>query len=180
MKSKEEKIADMVIGFARGVTIGILMISLSACSSCEQLSRRCPPVTSRTDSIHIHDTIIKEVHFRDTIQVVQLVPEFIYVTAPAGDTAYGETEYARAMAWLCGGSIYLNLWNKDSAAVLVKRIEVLEQRLREASRVSASVEIKEVRFIPQIVRILAWAGGLLIAYHVGKVVLKVLVRYLRV
>lgn len=182
MSDKEHKIAarNWWRGFLTAAMAGLSIWLWSSCSPCQRLERRCPPVASRTDSIHIHDTIIREVYFRDTVQVVKLVPEYIYVMAPAGDTAYGETEYARAMAWLCGGNVCLRMWNKDSAAVLVKRIEVLEQRLREASRVSESVEVKTERYIPMFVRILAWTGGLLIAYHVGKVVLKVLVKYLRV
>ena len=182
MNDKEHKIAarNWWRGFLTAMLAGLLIWLSASCSPCQQLAKRCPPVESRTDSIHIHDTVIREVYFRDTVQVVKLVPEYIYVMAPAGDTAYGETEYARAMAWLCGWNVCMQMWNKDSAAVLVKQIEVLEQRLREMSRVSESVEVKTERYIPWFVRVLAWAGGLFIAYHVGKVVLKVVVRYLRV
>lgn len=182
MNCKGHKIAarNWWRGFLTAAAACLLLWLWSACSQCERLSRRCPPVASRTDSIHIHDTIMREVYIRDTIQVVRLVPEYIYVMAQAGDTAYAETAYARAMAWLCGGNVCLNMWNKDSAAVLVKQIEVLEQRLRETSRVSESVEVKTERYIPWFVRVLAWAGGLLIAYHVGKVFIKVVIRYLRV
>lgn len=184
MNSKVKKIADMLIGFVRGVCIGIgilmMLMYLSSCSPCERLSRRCPPVESARDSVYVHDTVVRTVYVHDTVQTVRLVPEYIYVMALAGDTAYGETAYARAMAWLCGGNICLRVCNKDSAAVLVKQVEVLEQRLREASRVSERVEVKTERYVPWIVKVLAWAGGILIAYHVGKFVLKVIVRYLRV
>ena len=192
MKIRKQDIAEFfrrVIFFMIGyISIPALMIIaavclqcfMSSCTPCKQLERRCPPAVSRTDSIHIHDTVIREVYIRDTVQVVKLVPEYIYVMARAGDTAYGETEYARAMAWLCGGNICMQMWNKDSAAVLVKQIEILEERLREVSHLKNEVEIREVRYIPMFVRIMAWAGGLFIAYHLGKVFIKVAVRYLRV
>lgn len=162
-----------------GVCTVAIMPSVSSCSPCERLSRRCPPVESVRDSVYVHDTVVRTVYVHDTVQTVRLVPEYIYVTAPAGDTAYGETAYARAMAWLCGGNVSLRMWNKDSAAVLVKQIEVLEQRLREMSRVSERVEVKTERYVPWIVKVLAWAGGIALLYAVGKTVLRIAVRALQ-
>lgn len=158
----------------------VLVLLVSGCNPCARLSRRCPPAASRTDSIYIHDTIIRTEKVLDTAMLLRLLQRFISVTSPAGDTAYAETEYARAMAWLCGKNICLNMWNKDSGVVDVPKIEVTEQHLRETSRVSESVEVKTERYIPWFVRVMAWAGGLLIAYHVGKVFIKVVVRYMRV
>lgn len=135
---------------------------------------------SSRDSISVLDSVNRRVTFNFVNQPVKLIPQYFSVSAPAGDTARAETAYSAAMAWLCGDNVNLQLWNKDSAEVLVKQIEILEERLREVSHLKNEVEIREVRYIPMFVRIMAWAGGLLIAYHVGKVVLKVLVRYLRV
>lgn len=167
-------------GFVLDAFVGILLATLPACSPCERLARRCPPVESARDSVYVHDTVVRNVYVRDTVQAVRLVPEYIYVMAPAGDTVRGETAYARAMAWLCSGNVCLRLWNKDSAAVLVKQVEVLEQRLREMSRVSERVEVRTERYVPWIVKVLAWAGGILILYTVGKFVVRIAVRYLRV
>lgn len=181
MKDKNRKeTPDWRIGFVLGACVGILLTYLSSCSPCERLSRRCPPVESARDSVYVHDTVVRTVYVHDTVQTVRLVPEYIYVMAPAGDTAYGETAYARAMAWLCGGNVSLRMWNKDSAAVLIKQVEVLEQRLREMSRVSERVEVRTERYVPWIVKVLAWAGGILILYTVGKFVIRIVVRYLRV
>lgn len=162
-----------------GVSSGWFLIWAASCSPCERLSRRCPPAESVRDSVYVHDTVVRHVYVHDTVQTVRLVPEYVYIMAPASDTVRGETTYARAMAWLCGGHVCLRMWNKDSADVLVKQIEVLEQRLREMSRVSERVEVKTERYVPWVVKVLAWAGGIAILYAVGKTLVRIAVRYRR-
>ncbi|MCM1169975.1 MAG: hypothetical protein NC324_08590, partial [Bacteroides sp.] len=132
--------------------------TLSGCSPCERLSRRCPPIEYVRDSIHIHDTLIREVRITDTLMLVELVQETVRESVPIEDTAKAETDYARAEAYVDGSNIHLTLSNKDSAEVLVQRIETLERQLREAYREFENKKVQTVYKTRGIVKAGAWIG----------------------
>lgn len=82
-----------------------------------------------------------------------------------------------------GMIIAYNQYSKNKTTDLkieqFKQVEVLEQRLREMSRVSEPVEVRTERYVPWIVKVLAWAGGIALLYAVGKTMLRIAVRALQ-
>ncbi len=154
---------------------------MAACNPCARLSRRCPPVESVQDSVWCYDTLIREVRVVDTLQVVRLVAEQHTAVVLATDTARAETRYTRAEAHLTdGGTLALRVSNKDSADVLVKKIEALEYQLSRRERLTAVTKIKEVRYVPGFIKFLAWVGGIALLYILIKIVIRVVMMYLRV
>lgn len=159
----------------------IMPLSLSACNPCARLSRRCPPVASVQDSVWCYDTIIREVRVVDTLQVVRLVAEQHTAVVLATDTARAETRYTRAVAHLTdGGALALRVSNKDSAEVWAKKIEALEYQLSRRERLTAVTKIREVRHVPGFVKFLAWVGGISLLYLLIKIVIRVVMMYMRV
>lgn len=161
------------------VLLPLLMLVFSACSPCARLSHRCAPLATVTDSVYVFDTLIRERYVVDTLQAVRLMPEYVYAMAPVKDTVQAATVYVRAMAWMDGERICLRVWNKDSATVLTQKIVALERQLAERGRIRTEERVQTVYQTPGLVKLLAWIGGLLLLYLVGKVVIKIVLRYSR-
>lgn len=143
------------------VFIGVM---LAACSPCEWLARRCPPVEYVRDSIHVTDTCWFETIIIDTPMVVKLPPEYIYIVRPHNDTAKGETAFTRGMAWCDGEKLNLELINKDSAEVLVQRIKTLERQLRYWQKFREQTSVKTEYRTRGIVKMFMWIGIVAAAY----------------
>ena len=89
---------------------------------------------------------------------VELERETVKEVVGISDTAMAETAYACAVSVVMGKSMVLKLWNKDSAEMLVQRINTLESRLKEAySRRSETKVVTEYR-TRGIVKAAAWFG----------------------
>lgn len=162
------------------VLLSLLLLAFSACSPCARLSRRCRQLSSVTDSVYVFDTLIRELRVVDTVQTVRLTPESVYVKAPVLDTVQAVTVYARALAWVEGERICLRVWNKDSAVVLTQKIVALERQLAERGRIQTEVRVQTVYQTPPPVKLLAWIGGVLLLYVIGKSVIRLCVRYMRI
>ena len=132
--------------------------ALSSCDPCGRLARRCPPAESVYDTVYRHDTLLREVRWVDTLLAVQLVREEVNVYTPLEDTARAETEYALAMSWAEGERLRLLLTNKDSAEVLVKRVEVLERQVSEERSRSVRTVVRTEYRTRGIVKAAAWYG----------------------
>lgn len=156
MKRKtKERIKDVVLWL---LAFGSAALYFSACSPCERLARRCPPVAYERDSIHVTDTLWFETLVIDTPMFVKLPPEYIYLVRPHNDTVKGETAFTRGMAWCDGESLNLELMNKDSAEVLVQRIKTLERRLLESYREKETGKVRTEYKTRGIVKVGAWIG----------------------
>ncbi|MCM1168883.1 MAG: hypothetical protein NC324_02995 [Bacteroides sp.] len=146
----------------------------SGCSPCERLSRRCPSVEYVRDSIHIHDTLIREVRITDTLMKVELIRETVNVTIPIKDTARANTLYANAVSWVDNDMLRLELSNRDSAEIMVQRIETLERQLREAYREIENNKVQTVYKTRGIVKIGAWIGLAAVAYMAIRLLILIL------
>lgn len=154
--------------------MSVLSLFVAGCSPCERLARLCPPQASKSEKEYIHDTLIREVHITDTLMLVKLVQETVRESVPIEDTARAETEYAEAEAYVNGGNIHLTLSNKDSAEVLVKRIETLERELHKAYKELQENSVQIVYQTRGIVKVFMWIGIIAVAYVVVRFLLFVL------
>lgn len=135
-----------------------LLLSVTGCDPCARLSRRCPPAASVQDSVWVHDSVRVERWQTDTVVRVRLERETVRETVDIGDTARAETVYAWALSYADGARLVLRLENKDSAEMLVQRINTLESRLKEAySRRSETKVVTQYR-CRTIVKVGAWIG----------------------
>ena len=146
-------------GYALALALLVLvLLSLTGCDPCARLARRCPPASTVQDSVWVHDSVWVERWRVDTVVRVKLERETVKEVVGISDTAMAETAYACAVSFVMGKSMVLKLWNKDSAEMLVQRINTLESRLKEAySRRSETKVVTEYR-TRGIVKAAAWFG----------------------
>ena len=146
-----------LFGIAIAALVALLLLFVG-CDPCARLSRRCPPAATVQDSVWIHDSVWVERWQTDTVVRVRLERETVRETVDIGDTARAETVYAWALSYADGARLVLRLENKDSAEMLVQRINTLESRLKEAySRRSETKVVTEYR-TRGIVKAAAWFG----------------------
>lgn len=151
-------------------------VSFSACNPCARLSRRCPPAVTSRDSVHVHDTVTITRWVTDTAVEAALRRELARVKALLGDTARTETSYAEAAAWVTDGGIWLELQNKECAAVDVPVFHEKEESRHEESRTKTeTVVVKEYR-TRGIVAAAAWFGLAAALWVVIRAVLRAFLR----
>ena len=146
-------------GYALALAVLIaLLLSVTGCDPCARLARRCPPAEAVQDSVWVHDSVWVERWQTDTVVRVKLERETVKEVVGISDTARAETVYAWALSYADGARLVLRLENKDSAEMLVQRINTLESRLKEAySRRSETKVVTEYR-TRGIVKAAAWFG----------------------
>ena len=146
-------------GYALALAVLIaLLLSVTGCDPCARLARRCPPAATVQDSVWVHDSVWVERWTTDTVVKVKLERETVRETVRIGDTARAETAYARALSYADGTRLVLRLENKDSAEMLVQRINTLESRLKEAYSARSEVKVQTVYKCRTVVKVGAWIG----------------------
>lgn len=126
-----------------GALVGILAAVL-AFASCGCL-RHCPCAPSSVrDSIYleIRDSVI----IRDTLLPVQLPADTAQVEAQPADTARAETSAAAAIAFLEGGAIRLEIWNKPAPILVPVQLPAMRihwERSGEAHTITRTVEVEK-------------------------------------
>lgn len=117
-----------------------------------------PPAASVQDSVYVRDSVWVERWTTDTVVKVKLERETVREVVGISDTAFAETAYACAVSFVMGKSMVLRLWNKDSADMLVRQLNEMKVRLREAySQRSETKVVTEYR-TRGIVKAAAWFG----------------------
>lgn len=146
-------------GYALALAVLIaLLLGVTACDPCARLARRCPPAASVQDSVYVRDSVWVERWTTDTVVKVKLERETVREVVGISDTAFAETAYACAVSFVMGKSMVLRLWNKDSADMLVRQLNEMKVRLREAySQRSETKVVTEYR-TRGIVKAAAWFG----------------------
>lgn len=144
-------IALACIAFVAGMAV--------ACDPC----RRCVTPAGTNTTTRIRDSVTVTIKVSRSLEPVHLLPGRASTTASGADTARAETDYATAIAYLRGRNIVLEIKNKDTAAALVRQIETLTERLREVSQTTENTIVKRERYVPGIVKALAWLGGAAVA-----------------
>ena len=155
-------------GYALALAVLIaLLLSVTGCDPCARLARRCPPAATVQDSVWVHDSVWVERWTVDTVVKVKLERETVREVVGISDTAFAETAYACAVSFVMGKSMVLRLWNKDSADMLVRQLNELKVRLREAySQRSETKVVTEYKCRP-IVQAGAWIGLAAVLLLVG-------------
>lgn len=157
-------------GFGYALALAVLvalLLSLTGCDPCARMARRCPPAASVQDSVWVHDSVWVERWRVDTVVRVKLERETVKEVAGISDTAFAETAYACAVSFVMGKSMVLRLWNKDSAEMLVQRINTLESRLKEAYSGRSEVKVVTEYRTRGIVKAAAWFGLVVVLCLVG-------------
>lgn len=161
-------------GYALALAVLIaLLLSVTGCDPCARLARRCPPAEAVQDSVWVHDSVWVERWQTDTVVRVKLERETVRETVRIGDTARAETAYAWALSYADGARLVLRLENKDSAEMLVQRINTLESRLKEAYSARSEVKVQTVYKCRTIVKAGAWIGLAAVAALIVFIVLKI-------
>lgn len=146
-------------GYALALAVLVaLLLGLTGCDPCARLARRCPPAATVQDSVWVHDSVWVERWTVDTVVRVKLERETVRETVRIGDTARAETAYAWALSYADGARLVLRLENKDSAEMLVQRINTLESRLKEAYSARSEVKVVTEYRTRGIVKASAWFG----------------------
>lgn len=140
------------------VVLAVLLSGLTGCDPCARLARRCPPAATVQDSVFVRDSVWIERWRVDTVVRVRLERETVRETVPLTDTARAETRYARALSHVDGARLVLRLENKDSAEMLVQRINTLESRLKEAYKGRSETKVVTRYRCRTIVKVGAWIG----------------------
>ena len=142
-----------------GALVGILAAVL-AFASCG-CPRHCPCAPSSVrDSVYleIRDSVI----IRDTLLPVQLPADTAQVEAQPADTARAETSAAAAIAFLDGGAIRLEIWNKPAPILVPVQLPAMRihwERSGEAHKLTRWQEIRMdagVVFLSLLVVLILW------------------------
>lgn len=150
--------ADKLLHMAFAALLTALLLGLTGCDPCARLARRCPPAATVQDSVFVRDSVRIERWRVDTVVRVRLERETVRETVPLTDTARAETRYARALSHVDGTRLILRLENKDSAEMLVQRINTLESRLKEAYSGRSETKVVTEYRTRGIVKAAAWFG----------------------
>lgn len=161
-------------GYALALAVLIaLLLSVTGCDPCARLARRCPPAATVQDSVWVHDSVWVERWTVDTVVRVKLERETVKEVAGISDTAFAETAYACAVSFVMGKSMVLRLWNKDSADMLVRQLNELKVRLREAYSQRSETKVVTEYKCRTIVKAGAWIGLAAVAALIVYIVLKI-------
>ena len=161
-------------GYALALAVLIaLLLSVTGCDPCARLARRCPPAATMQDSVWVHDSVWVERWQTDTVVKVKLERETVKEVAGISDTAFAETAYACAVSFVMGKSMVLRLWNKDSADMLVRQLNELKVRLREAYSQRSETKVVTEYKCRTIVKAGAWIGLAAVAALIVYIVLKI-------
>ena len=161
-------------GYALALAVLIaLLLSVTGCDPCARLARRCPPAATVQDSVWVHDSVWVERWTVDTVVKVKLERETVREVVGISDTAFAETAYACAVSFVMGKSMVLRLWNKDSADMLVRQLNELKVRLREAYSQRSETEVMTEYKCRTIVKAGAWIGLAAVAALIVYIVLKI-------
>lgn len=126
--------------------------------------------------MHIHDTVIRTVWQTDSSQIIALRRELERVRGMLSDTVRAETSFAVAQAWADGGTLLLELRNKDSARVEVPVYHEREESRHEEARTKETVKVvTEFRTRP-LVAAAAWLGLVSVLVWLGKGILRLIMR----
>ena len=158
------------------VVLAVLLSGLTGCDPCARMARRCPPAASVQDSVYVRDSVWVERWRVDTVVQVRLERETVRETVRIGDTARAETVYARALSYADGTRLVLRLENKDSAEMLVHRINTLEIRLKEAYSGRSETKVVTVYRTRGIIKAAAWFGGAALLFLLGFAVARIMKR----
>lgn len=155
-------------GYALALAVLIaLLLSMTGCDPCARLARRCPPAEAVQDSVWVHDSVWVERWQTDTVVRVKLERETVKEVVGISDTARAETAYARALSYADGTRLVLRLENKDSAEMLLQRINTLESSLKEAYSARSEVKVVTEYRTRGIVKAAAWFGLVVVLCLVG-------------
>ena len=154
----------------------VLVLLLSGCDPCRRLSRRCPPEAAVRDSLWRSDTCIIERWHTDTLQTIALPEETVRSSSLPSDTAFAETSFASAFAYLSGNQLRLLLRNKDSAEVLARKIRELQRQVSEKGSFTKETVVETRYRTPAAVSVLAGFGGLCLLLLAVSAVLRFLSR----
>ena len=157
MSDRRRDNSGLLYALALAVLIALLL-SLTGCDPCARLARRCPPAATVQDSVSVRDSVRVERWRVDTVVRVRLERETVREMVRIGDTARAETAYAWALSYADGARLVLRLENKDSAEMLVQRINTLESRLKEAYSARSEVKVVTEYRTQGIVKASAWFG----------------------
>lgn len=161
-------------GYALALAVLVaLLLCMTACDPCARLARRCPPAATVQDSVWVHDSVWVERWTVDTVVRVKLERETVKEVAGISDTAFAETAYACAVSFVMGKSMVLRLWNKDSADMLVRQLNELKVRLREAYSQRSETKVVTEYKCRTIVKAGAWIGLAAVAALIVYIVLKI-------
>lgn len=161
-------------GYALALAVLIaLLLSVTGCDPCARLARRCPPASTVQDSVWVHDSVWIERWRTDTVVRVRLERETVRETVDIWDTARAETAYARALSHVDGTRLILRMENKDSAEMLVQRINTLESRLKEAYNWRSETKVVTEYRTRGIVKAAAWFGLAALVMLLVFIVLKI-------
>lgn len=87
--------------------IFIALVALTSCNASKFCADRFPPDTL----VHTEYRTVTE--YRDTIVPIYIPGDTVYEVREITDTAYAETEYACAAAWVVADLLQLSLVQKD-------------------------------------------------------------------
>lgn len=157
MKKEIRRKDGLWLTLALAVLIALLL-SVTGCDPCARLARRCPPASTVQDSVWVYDSVWVERWQTDTVVRVKLERETVKEVVGISDTARAETAYACAVSFVMGKSMVLRLWNKDSADMLVKQLNEMKVRLREAYSHRSETKVVTQYRCRTIVKVGAWIG----------------------
>lgn len=152
------------------LVFGVFFAALAACSTIKYI-----PV-KETEYVHVHDTT----YFRDTTIRYQIEKERYTDYAGLLDTLKLSTAYADARAYIDTTANLLkgSIESKPEKEIVVKWKEREVRRDSVVYRdVPYPVEVeKPVKYVPFLVKLLAWIGGLALVALFVKLLLKYLAR----
>ena len=139
------------------------VLFLSSCVTQNRCNRKYPPETKQHDSIYIE----RERH--DTTVLIQYKPDTARAVQPSSKPSYLSNKYCTSTARVDSGLLYHDL---------ITVAQTVPVTFRDVIRKDTRVQFhtvwltKSVRYVPFLVKLLAWVGGISILYVVVRLILR--------